>query len=93
MWGCRERERCECECEGVGGRRTVSVGVQGEGEVCVVVRGREGEVCVVGQWRPKTAVKKYRGVEGGRSVHGDGEVCVWSVWGECMCVNVNVCTV
>ena len=30
---------------------------------------------------------EYGGVEGGRSV------CVWSVWGECMCVNVNVCTV
>ena len=36
----------------------MTVGVQGEGEVCVVVRGREGEVCVIGQWRPKTAVKK-----------------------------------
>ena len=56
MWGCREK-KCECEGEGVG-RRTVSVGVQGEGEVCVVVRGREGEVYVIGQWRPKTAVKK-----------------------------------
>ena len=31
MWGCREK-KCECECEGVG-RRTVSVGVQGKGEV------------------------------------------------------------
>ena len=51
-------KKCEGEGEGVGGRRTVSVRVQEEGEVCVVVRGREGEVCVVGQWRPKTAVKK-----------------------------------
>ena len=85
MWGCKERERCECE--GVGGI-TVSVGVQGEGEVCVVVQGREGEVCVVGQWRPKTAVKKseYRGVEGGRDVHGDGEVCVCGVCGGSACV-------
>ena len=67
MWGCKGRrtvsvgvqgKKCEGEGEGVGGRRTVSVRVQEEGEVCVVVRGREGEVCVVGQWRPKTAVKK-----------------------------------
>ena len=46
MWGCREKERCECG--DAGGGRGVSM----------VVRRREGEVCVVGQWRPKTAVKK-----------------------------------
>ena len=68
VWGVQGKENCECG--GAGRGRGVSV----------VVRRREGEVCVVGQWRPKTAVKsEYGGVEGGRSVHGDGEVCVGGV--------------
>ena len=81
-------KKCEGEGEGVGGRRTVSVRVQEEGEVCVVARGREGEVCVVGQWRPKSAVKKVS-----MGVWREGEVCMGMekcVWGECV-GGVHVC--
>ena len=72
---------------GAGGRRTVSVGVQGEGEVCGGAGEGGGGVCdraVEAQDSSKKS--EYGGVEGVRSVHGDGEVCVCGVCGGSACV-------
>ena len=74
-----------CECGGAGRGRGVCGGAgEGGGGVCdrAVEAQDSSKKVSMGVWR-----------EGEVCMGMEKCVCVWSVWGECMCVNVNVCTV